>query len=215
MRKVILTKKLYAEIRRWEKTFGVTNANNIRLLKLYIGMSVDPFITQDGKLLARDFNKLGAILHIRKPRKLIEMAVKSGSFLYGKCNIANMNTYGVIWIASKYLCSDNSDISDGNESCQDGISDAPQNVSSATDKSDSKSGDTLDIYNNMASCHPAGEQDGKENVLQHPHGPFEFCYEGCPQRFFKLDGKTVPIPDNAPDRPAGNVEWYKFLKSWH
>lgn len=105
MKKVVLVKKLYAEIHKWEDLFGVSNTNIIRLLKLYIGMGIDPLITREGKILCRDFNKTAKILHSRNPKDLIRMAVNSGSFYYEKCDAANMNHYGVMWIASGYLAS--------------------------------------------------------------------------------------------------------------
>ena len=56
MKEIIVLKKMYAEIRKWEKMPGTSLYKSMRLLKLYIGMGIDGFMTRDGKILCQDFN---------------------------------------------------------------------------------------------------------------------------------------------------------------
>ena len=100
MQKVICTKKLYAEIHKWESLAGISRANQMVLLKLYIGMGIDFLIdNKRGRIHCRDFNKVANLLHYHYPRKIVELIVKSGSFTYQKCDSYNMNIYGIMWFS--------------------------------------------------------------------------------------------------------------------
>ena len=103
MKEIIVLKKLYAEIRKWEKMPGTTLYKSMRLLKLYIGMGIDGFMTRDGKILCQDFNRLAKFLGTHNPKKMIDMVVESDSFVYEKCDKANMNYYGIMWFASPFF----------------------------------------------------------------------------------------------------------------
>ncbi len=216
MKKIFLTKNLYSEIRKWEEMLGVSSTNNMRLLKLYIGMGVNYLFTREGKIMARDFNKLAKITHYRNPGKLIKEAVDSGSFLYEKCDKANMNNYGILWIASPLFASEN----------------LLKNVSAVTHESDSKnnseSGHNISvIYNNTTNSHsPArgnGFAEGKEgtaapateSAVSHPHGMHEYCITGSPQRLYDIDNMSTPIPDDAPDRPTATAVWSRMARTWN
>lgn len=206
MKEIFMTKKLYSEIRKWEEMLGVSSTNNMRLLKLYIGMGVNFLFTKDGKIMARDFNKVAKIMHYRNPGKLIKEVVDSGSFLYERCNKTNMNNYGILWIASPFFAADN----------------LLKNVSDRTHKSDSKtnskSGHNISvIINNTSKAHPPLSGDGLTKEVEavlHPHGPYEYMFPGCAQRFFDIDNMGQPIPDEAPDRPSAIAVWNIFTKRW-
>ena len=103
MKEIIVLKKLYAEIRKWEKMPGTSLYKSMRLLKLYIGMGIDGFMTRDGKILCQDFNRLAKFLGTHNPKKMIDMVVESDSFVYEKCDKANMNYYGIMWFASPFF----------------------------------------------------------------------------------------------------------------
>ena len=94
---------MYAEIRKWEKMPGTSLYKSMRLLKLYIGMGIDGFMTRDGKILCQDFNRLAKFLGTHNPKKMIDMVVESDSFVYEKCDKANMNYYGIMWFASPFF----------------------------------------------------------------------------------------------------------------
>lgn len=192
MLKVILTKKLYAEIHKWEDLFGISGSNNMRLLKLYIGMGIDFLINKEGKVMCQDFNKLGKIFHYHNPKKIIEMVVKCGSFSFEKCDSYNMNIYGIMWFSSPVYAN-----STTNKIPRE---DSPENSLNP--------GLNLDIYNNNIY----GAHSGL--TLDHPHGPHEFCYPGSTQRLYDFDGSVRPIPDDAPDRPSPTAQWSKFQKRW-
>lgn len=100
MRNMIYLKKLYAEIRKWENLRGITRPMLLRLMKLYIGMDVDRFVSPAGVYSCNDFNRMAMALGCREPRKMIDFAVESGSFAVGRCGSCNSNSYGVVWIAS-------------------------------------------------------------------------------------------------------------------
>ena len=100
MKEIIVLKKMYAEIRKWEKMPGTSLYKSMRLLKLYIGMGIDGFMTRDGKILCQDFNRLAKFLGTHNPKNMIDMVVESDSFVYEKCDKANMNYYGIMWFAS-------------------------------------------------------------------------------------------------------------------
>ena len=91
MKEIIVLKKLYAEIRKWEKMPGTTLYKSMRLLKLYIGMGIDHLMDKDGRIHCKDFNKVANILHSRNPRTMIDTVVNSESFVCEKCNSANTN----------------------------------------------------------------------------------------------------------------------------
>lgn len=99
MKEIIILRKLYAEIRKWENQRGMTSSTIMKLLKLYIGMGVDKLMDKEGKIHCQYFNKMATVLHCRNPRELIDKIVNSGSFKYERCNNSNMNIYGVMWIA--------------------------------------------------------------------------------------------------------------------
>ena len=202
MKKVVLIKKLYSEIHRWENRFGVSNTNIVRLMKLYIGMDIDFLITRDGKIYCRDFNKVAKVLRTHNPKMLISMAVNSGSFIYEKCNSANMNHYGVMWIASTCFASQ----------------ELVTNWSDSAQKTGPNFEHNLDIINNIIyTGHSADRSNGtirETSAIEHPHGEYEYVVTGCTQRLYDIDGAAAPIPANAPDRPDGSAVWNKFLNKW-
>lgn len=203
MQKIICTRKLYAEIHKWENLFGISGSNNMRLLKLYIGMGVDFLIDNEGKIQCRDFNKLGKIFHYHNPKKIIDLIVRCGSFSYEACDSGNMNIYGILWFSSPVYSNSNTK--------KIPHEDSPTNTLSP--------GLYLDIYNNIYGDHSGesrngGKKEAAAPSLDHPHGPHEFCYPGCRQRLYEIDGGIRTIPDDAPDRPTENASWSKFLKRW-
>ena len=209
MQKVIYIKKLYAEIHKWESLAGISRANQMVLLKLYIGMGIDFLIdNKRGRIHCRDFNKVANLLHYHYPRKIVELIVKSGSFTYQKCDSYNMNIYGIMWFSSpvypKDTLIDNNDI------------DSPEN----SPQNNTVSGHNLDIYNNniygahSGASRNGGKEEAAAPALDHPHGPHEFCYPGFTQRLYDSGGNVFPIPDDAPDRPSPTATWSKFLKRW-
>lgn len=202
MKKVIITKKLYAEIHKWENLYGMSNPNVMRLLKLYTGMGVNYLLNKDGKILCYNFNKLATVMRSHSPKRIIEMAVRSGSFCYEKCNDANMNIYGITWIASPLCLSDK--VLPG------------RSVGTPTDNL--PVGDNMDIINNIytghSACTPNGVGKTAVAAVEHPHGEFEYCITGCTQRLYDICGAAAPIPAGAPDRPSGTARWNKFLKRW-
>lgn len=201
MKKIVVTKKLYAEIHKWEGIDGMSCSYIVRLLKLYIGMNIDCLINKDGKILCQNFNRMAEILHSHRPKKLIEMAVKTGSFIYERCNSTNMNSYGIRWIASPiFFSSESLPFESGN---------APKNRFNL--------GDNLDIINNIEADHSACNTNGLNSGasgIEHPHGEYEYVVTGCTQRLYDIDGAAAPIPANAPDRPDGSAVWNKFLNKW-
>ena len=100
MKEIIVLKKLYAEIRRWENNPALRCYTVMRLLKLYIGMGINQFMDKDGRIQCKDFNKVAHAMHSRNPREMIETVVRSESFVCEKCDSANMNIYGIMWFAS-------------------------------------------------------------------------------------------------------------------
>ena len=100
MKEIIVLKKMYAEIRKWENNPTIRCNNVMRLLKLYIGMGIDHLMDKDGRIHCKDFNKVANILHSRNPRTMIDTVVNSESFVCEKCNSANTNIYGIMWFAS-------------------------------------------------------------------------------------------------------------------
>ena len=199
MKKVIIIKRLYAVIHKWENLYGVSNTNIVRLLKLYIGMDIDFLINKDGKILCQNFNRMARTLRSRHPREFIRMIVGCGSFLYEKCNSANMNSYGVVWIASPLFAS---------EETVANLTDSGQEIGTNLDHN-------LDIINNIIySGHSACSTNGEKSAVEHPHGEYEYVVTGCTQRLYDIDGAAAPIPANAPDRPDGSAVWNKFLNKW-
>lgn len=201
MKKIVVTKKLFAEIRKWERQFGVANPNVMRLLKLYIGMDVDYLFNKDGKILCQNFNRMAVVMKAHNPKRLIEMVVQSGSFIYEECNQTDWNIYGILWFASPLCLSDKL------------LSSRSEN----TPIDRSRIGDNLDIINNIASDHSACSTNGLNSGasgIQHPHGEYEYVVTGCTQRLYDIDGAAAPIPANAPDRPDGSAVWNKFLNKW-
>lgn len=227
MKKVIFTKSLYPEIKKWEEMLGISSTNNMRLLKLYIGMSVGFLLTKDGKILARDFNKVAQILCYRNPRKLIKEAVESGSFIYEKCSSSNWNNYGILWLASPILASEEllkfvtNSTHDRESNCE---SNSERNMGVIKDNTIYSHSPLRGNGNGKGACAPENSAMGEgaatatdsapvEPVL-HPHGPYEYMFPGCAQRFFDIDNMGQPIPDEAPDRPSATAVWNIFTKRW-
>ena len=100
MKEIIVLKKMYAEIRKWENKATIRCNNVMRLLKLYIGMGIDHLMDKDGRIHCKDFNKVANILHSRNPRTMINTVVNSESFICEKCNSTNTKIYGIMWFAS-------------------------------------------------------------------------------------------------------------------
>ena len=208
MQKVICTKKLYAEIHKWE-CCGISRSNQMVLLKLYIGMGVDYLVdNQRGRIHCCDFNKVANMLHFHYPKRIVELVVKSGSFTYGKCDSSNINIYGIMWFSSPIYP-------------RDPLLDvfkieSPEN----SPKNNTISGHYLDIYNNnIYDGHSGKAANGEKEKaaapkFDHPHGPFEYCIPGNTQRLYDNDGYATPIPYDAPDRPSATATWRKFQRKW-
>ena len=192
MQNVICTKKLYAEIHRWER-MGISRANQMVLLKIYIGMGIDFLVNNDsGRINCSDFNKVATVMHYHYPKRIVELIVKSGSFNFEKCNSDNMNIYGIMWFSSPIY----------------------------SPKNNTNSGHYLDIYNNNIYAGHSGKATNGEKEraaapnFDHPHGPFEYCLPGNNQRLYDYEGFATPIPRDAPNRPSASATWRKFQRKW-
>ena len=91
---------LCAEVGKWEQIPGVTPPMVMRLLKMLLGIGMQPVIDNRGVYPCYYFNRMAVLLRSRHPKDLVRVAADCGSFVVGRCTSESMNYYEVDWIAS-------------------------------------------------------------------------------------------------------------------